>query len=131
MTVPDAIIEKISSLVDRMLKSEKYNPRDLGLGQGHIKALFSTELIEVVEIRDAAEKGTMPKRAQMERMNDYYKLCNVESSESEAAKFAESMLPNSQGLIYVIKEVRQKFGIGLKEAKDIVDAAKARLDKKI
>jgi len=127
MTVPSAIIDKISTLVDRMLKSEKYNPRDLGLGMGHAKSLFTTELIEVVEIRDAAEKGTLPRKAQMERMNDYFRWCNAESAESEAAKFAESMLPNSQGTIFVIKEVRHKFGFGLKESKDIVEAAQKRL----
>jgi ribosomal protein L7/L12 len=129
MSVAWGIMKKIDTLVDMMLKSEKYNPRDLGLGMGHAKSLFTPELIEVVDMQEACGKGSMLKRSQMESMNEYYRCCKLESSETEASKFAESMLPNSQGTIYVIKEVRQKFGIGLREAKDIVEAAQKRLNK--
>ena len=129
MAVAWGIRKKIDKLVDMMLKSEKYNPRDLGLGQGHAKSLFTSELVEVVDIQEACSKGSLLKKAQMETMNEYYKYCKLEDSTSEASKFAESLLPNSQGTIYVIKEVRHKFGLGLKESKDIVEAVQKRLDK--
>jgi ribosomal protein L7/L12 len=129
--VPDGIRHKVSTLLDMMLKTQKYNPNDLGgPGAANHVSLFSQELIEVVDIKKAIfDKQELPRKAEMERMNEYYRWCKLESAESEASKYAESLLPNSQGLIYVIKEVRQKFGLGLKESKDIVEAAQKRLDK--
>ena len=126
-----AIKDKVSTLLEMMLKTEKYNPNDLGSpGTANHVSLFSQELIEVVDVKKAIiDKGELPTKSQMERMNEYYKWCKLESAGSEASRFAESMLPNSQGTIYVIKEVRNKFGLGLKEAKDIVEAVQKRLDK--
>lgn len=121
------IEQKIDHLLLMMEKSPKYGQHTLNHGIPLI--MFSQDYIDVVEIkRMLVETGRLPLKQDMIRMNEIFK--DIQMTENDMAKemedFAVSQWKINHGIIETIKELRQRYSLGLKEAKDITDRCLAK-----
>ena len=120
---------KIDKLLLMMQRCEKYGATT-SVDQGGAIILFSQDYTDAVETkRMLVETGRLPTKTEMLRMNDIYK--DIKMSEGTLVNEIYQYVidhwdQNNHNMIEAIKDIRHKYGLGLKEAKDVTDRCKAK-----